>query len=100
MKLNPNADVQLLNAEQMILIALVFTPIIALFVGYFLAIRIRFLRKFYCKIGWHCHSHQYQVVFKHYTTYYGGIPEIHTRCRYRCIWCGYEGDVDSQGTLY
>ena len=57
--------------------------------GYLLANRVKFLRKFYCKIGWHCHMGDYQPV---------KFDGASAHCK--CKWCGYVGIVDSQGNLF
>ena len=56
---------------------------------YLLADWIKPLQKFYCKIGWHCHSKDYQF------DYSDGVSEHCT-----CKWCGYHGMIDSQGNLF
>ena len=56
---------------------------------YALADHIKSIRKFYCRIGWHCHSKDY--VFDNFD----GASEHCT-----CKWCGYKGMVDSQGNLF
>lgn len=61
------------------------TPVIA----YPLANKIKGLRKFYCKIGRHCHSKDYQF------EEFDGASE-HCKCK----WCGYKGMIDSQGNLF
>ena len=67
--------------------------IIALFMlellGYLLADVIKPIQKFYCKIGWHCHSKDY---------IYDSFDGASAHCT--CKWCGYEGMVDSQGNLF
>lgn len=62
---------------------------IFLFVGYYKAEKIKSLRKFYCKIGWHCHSKDYI-----YNSFDGA--SFHCTCK----WCGYKGMLDSQGNLF
>lgn len=59
--------------------------------GYYLASRIDCepLRKFYCKLGWHCHSKDYQ---------WDSFDGASAHCT--CKWCGYKGMVDSQGNLF
>ena len=54
-----------------------------------LANKIKWLQKFYCKIGWHCHSKDYKLIA------FDGAS-FHCKCK----WCGYEGLVDSQGNLF
>lgn len=56
---------------------------------YAIADRIKFLQKFYCKIGWHCHMKDYQFD-------YSDGASAHCTCK----WCGYQGMVDSQGNLF
>lgn len=56
---------------------------------YALADHIKSIQKFYCRIGWHCHSKDY--VFDNFD----GASEHCT-----CKWCGYKGMVDSQGNLF
>lgn len=51
--------------------------------------KLSFIRPFYCKIGWHCHSKDYITV---------GFDGASEHCK--CSWCGYEGLVDSQGNLF
>lgn len=54
---------------------------------------MKWLKKIFCKIGWH--SFSYDLV---------QIPTdpLHTRVcdRYKCKWCGMIGLVDSQGNLF
>ena len=56
---------------------------------YLVADWIKPLQKFYCKIGWHCHSKDYQ--FDH-----SDGASAHCTCK----WCGYHGMIDSQGNLF
>lgn len=56
---------------------------------YLVADWIKPLQKFYCKIGWHCHSKDYQF------DYSDGVS-AHCTCK----WCGYHGMIDSQGNLF
>lgn len=56
---------------------------------YLVADHFKFLQKYYCKIGWHCHTKDYQF------DYHDGASG---HCR--CNWCGYSGMVDSQGNLF
>lgn len=56
---------------------------------YTLADHIKSIQKFYCRIGWHCHSKDY--IFDNFD----GASEHCT-----CKWCGYKGMVDSQGNLF
>ena len=53
---------------------------------------IKFIKRIFCKIGWHSFSVGYDLV-EH--DGYHGICD-----KYRCKWCGYEGMVDSQGNLF
>ena len=50
---------------------------------------IKSVQKYYCKIGWHCCSKDYQF------DYFDGAS-VHCTCK----WCGYKGMVDSQGNLF
>lgn len=50
---------------------------------------LKFTQKYYCKLGWHCHSKDYQW------DYFDGASSHCT-----CKWCGYKGMVDSQGNLF
>jgi hypothetical protein len=56
---------------------------------YIFADHIKPIRKFYCRMGWHCHSKDY--IFDSFD----GASEHCT-----CKWCGYKGMVDSQGNLF
>ena len=56
---------------------------------YLVADWIKPLQKFYCKIGWHCHSKDYQFD-------YSDGASAHCTCK----WCGYHGMIDSQGNLF
>lgn len=56
---------------------------------YIFADYIKPIQKYYCKIGWHCHSKDYQFD-------YSDGASIHCTCK----WCGYKGMVDSQGNLF
>ena len=70
-----------------ILIAIVL--LIFLFVSYMLADYIKPLKKFFCKIGWHCHQKDYITE---------GFDGVSMHCK--CKWYGYKGMVDSQGNLF
>jgi len=50
---------------------------------------LKFMQKYYCKLGWHCHMNDYQF------NNFDGVSEHCT-----CKWCGYKGLVDSQGNLF
>lgn len=50
---------------------------------------IKSLQKYYCKLGWHCHSKDYI-----YNEFDGA--SIHCTCK----WCGHKGMIDSQGNLF
>lgn len=56
---------------------------------YVFANYVKPIQKFYCRIGWHCHSKDY--IFDSFD----GASEHCT-----CKWCGYKGMVDSQGNLF
>lgn len=60
-------------------------------IGYYIAGRVdcESLRKFYCKLGWHCHSSDYL---------WNSFDGASNHCT--CKWCGYNGMVDSQGNLF
>lgn len=51
---------------------------------YLVADYVKPLQKRYCKIGWHCHSKDYEILS------FDGAS-VHCKCK----WCGYEGLVDS-----
>lgn len=51
---------------------------------------MKWLKRIFCKIGWH--SFSYALVER--DGYYG-IANKH-----KCKWCGYVGLVDSQGNLF
>ena len=70
------------------LILLVFLFVLTL-LGYMLADFIKPIQKFYCRIGWHCHSKDYI-----YDSFDGA--SVHAECK----WCGYKGMLDSQGGLF
>lgn len=79
--------------NQMILVGLLtIINILALglMVFYLLANRLKALQKFYCKIGWHCHSMGYQF------EYDNGKVSDHCTCK----WCGYKSMIDSQGNIF
>ena len=67
----------------------IFAILLMIMLLYLVADWIKPLQKFYCKIGWHCHSKDYQF------DYSDGAS---THCT--CKWCGYHGMVDSQGNLF
>lgn len=48
------------------------------------------LKRFFCWIGWH------SVLFKGYKTLGFDGCSVHAKC----LWCGYEGMIDSQGNLF
>ena len=73
----------------LIIVSLITTLFVTLLVSYLLADHIKPLQKFYCKIGWHCHSKDY--IFNEFN----GVSNHCT-----CKWCGYEGMIDSQGNLF
>ena len=50
---------------------------------------LKFMHKYYCKIGWHCHSADY---------IFDSFDGASDHCT--CKWCGYKGMVDSQGNLF
>lgn len=72
-----------------IILAVFCTVMILMILLYLVADRFKFLQKFYCKIGWHCHTKDYRF------DRIEGIC-IHATCK----WCGYQGLVDSQGNLF
>lgn len=75
---------------QIIYIVFIVLLIIMLLMStYFIADKFKFLQKFFCKIGWHCHQKDY--IYKNFDG-----ASIHCNCK----WCGYEGMVDSQGNLF
>ena len=53
---------------------------------------MKWIKKFFCKIGWHSFCCGYDLV-EH--DGYHGIAN-----KYKCKWCGYVGMVDSQGNLF
>ena len=71
-----------------ILIYFIFA-ILMIMLLYLVADWIKPLQKFYCKIGWHCHSKDYQF------DYSDGVSAHCT-----CEWYGYHGMIDSQGNLF
>ena len=58
-------------------------------VCYLFADHSKFLQKYYCKLGWHCHSKDYIFDYS---------DSISSHCT--CKWCGYKGMIDSQGNLF
>jgi len=48
-------------------------------------VKLKKLKKLFCKIGWHKKE-------------YVGFDGISLKAK--CKWCGYEGLVDSQGNLF
>ena len=58
-------------------------------ISYLIADKYKFLQKYYCKIGWHCHQKDY---------IYEGFDGASCHCK--CKWCGYKGMLDSQGNLF
>ena len=53
---------------------------------------IKFLERIFCEFGWH--SHQYDDI--HTKDY----DPLNFSVFAKCQWCGYEGQVDSQGNLF
>ena len=49
----------------------------------------KYLRKFFCKIGWHCYYDDYIFLDYDGKNYY---------CK--CKWCSKEGILDDQGKLF
>ena len=72
-----------------ILIYFIFAILMMIMLLYLVADWIKPLQKFYCKIGWHCRSKDYQF------DYSDGVSAHCT-----CEWCGYHGMIDSQGNLF
>lgn len=77
--------------KTMIIVVLVL-PVVLLLIAYLLGNHLKFVQKFFCKIGWH--SHDYEMVSRAEGDPYG------TATRYKCKWCGMEGLIDSQGNLF
>lgn len=55
-------------------------------------VRIKFLEKFFCKIGWHSHSYD--------NAHHSDKDPLNFLVFAKCKWCTYEGQVDSQGNLF
>jgi hypothetical protein len=53
---------------------------------------IEFIKKLHCKIGWH--SYTYSDVHKKPDDPFKFLTFA------KCKWCGYEGQIDSQGNLF
>lgn len=54
---------------------------------------MNWLKRFFCWVGWH------SAPFSGWTEYWPAHSDgflIYARCR----WCGYEGQIDSQGNLF
>lgn len=74
---------------KLVCIVILLAVLVLTFVPYLVADHFKFLQKFFCKIGWHCHSKDY--IYLHYDG-----ASVHCKCK----WCGYKGMVDSQGNLF
>lgn len=72
-----------------IILLIIITTFLITIALYPFANHLKFMQNFYCKIGWHCHSKDYQP------NYFDGAS-AHCTCK----WCGYKGMVDSQGNLF
>jgi len=68
--------------------------IISFFFFFYLLCRINipFLRTFFCKIRWH--SHKYD------NTHKADNDPLEVLTFAECQWCGFKGQVDSQGNLF
>lgn len=55
---------------------------------------MRYLKRFCCWIGWHSQFVGFDNVHKSEKDLLGFL--IFARCQ----WCGYEGQIDSQGNLF
>lgn len=71
------------------IVVIVLLIIMLLMSTYFIADKFKFLQKFFCKIGWHCHQKDY--IYKNFDG-----TSMHCNCK----WCAYEGMVDGQGNLF
>ena len=55
---------------------------------------MKYLKKFFCYMGWHSY-------FSGYDDVHGHSNDPYNILKYgKCKWCGFEGQIDSQGNLY